>query len=75
MLFDWNDGGELSTEVDDINKANKKKKVRIKINISSNRNTSKKVIEEGGGLPQDIAKHRQQAFEWAIKVGWIKQEK
>jgi hypothetical protein len=71
MLFDWNDNGELFTVVDDIEKANKRRKeLGLKTVEEATEAHRKEVVEEGGGPPKDIKKHRQMALEWAIKVGW-----
>lgn len=71
MLFDWNDDGELFTRVDDIEKANKRRaSLGLKSIEEATEAHRKEIIEEGGGPPKDIVKHRQMAKNWAIKVGW-----
>jgi len=72
LLFDWNDDGEMFAHVDNIDAANERRKAlglktTVQEAIESHR---KEVEEEGGGAPKDIAKHREMAEQWAIRVGW-----
>lgn len=71
MLFDWNEDGQLYTEVDDIEKANERRKqLGLKTIHQAAELHRKEVEEQGGGPPADIKKHRLLASEWAIKTGW-----
>lgn len=71
MLFDWNENGQLSTELDSIELANeRRKKLGLKTVQEATEIHRKEVVDEGGGPPKDIKKHSQLASEWAIIVGW-----
>lgn len=70
IVFDWNDDGELVTVVDDLEEANQRRKELGLKTVEEATAAHRKGVEEGGGPPIDIKKHRRKALEWAIRVGW-----
>ena len=58
MLFDWNENGQLYTEVDDIEQANeRRKKLGLKTVQEATDAHRKEIEAEGGGPPNDINRH------------------
>lgn len=71
MLFDWSDDGEFTALVDDIDKANQRRKeIGLNTTIQEAAAAHRKEVEKEGGPPKDIPHHRKLANDWAIKVGW-----
>jgi len=72
LLFDWNDDGEMFSNVEDINTVNERRKgIGIKSTVQESMKTHRRAVdEEGGGPPKDIPKHREMTEQWAVRVGW-----
>lgn len=71
MLFDWDESGNLFTNVDDVEDANKRRKALGLMTIEEATKKHKQEIEkEGGGPPSDYKKHKAMEAEWAKRVGW-----
>lgn len=75
MIFDWDDNGQLSTRVDDVAKANQRRRelglVAIEEATVQHR---RELVAEGGKPPGDLQAHKRRACEWARKVGWRDEE-
>lgn len=71
MIFDWNEKGELYTNVDNIESANER---RMLLGLKSVEEAIKihrrEIEEEGGGAPADILEHKRKESAWAKRVGW-----
>jgi len=71
MLFDWNEKGELYTNVDDMTMANER---RLKLGLKSIEEAvklhRKEIEEEKGGPPADFHEHKRKELAWAQRVGW-----
>ena len=71
MLFDWNEKGELFTNVDDLVLANeRRKKLGLKSIEEATKLHRKEIEEEGGGPPADFHEHKRKELAWAKRVGW-----
>jgi len=71
MMFDWNEQGELYTNVDDTTMANER---RLKLGLKSIEEAvklhRKEIEEEKGGPPVDFHEHKRKELAWAKRVGW-----
>ena len=71
MLFDWNERGELYTNVDDISLANER---RMTLGLKSievaTKLHRKEIEEEAGGPPSDFHERKRKEIAWAKRVGW-----
>lgn len=71
MLFDWNEKGELYTNVENLKLANER---RLKLGLKSVEEATKlhrkEIEEEVGGPPADYHEHKRKESAWAKRVGW-----
>jgi hypothetical protein len=71
MLFDWNEKGELYTNVDNVTLANKRRKrLGLKSIEEATKLHSQEIEKEGGGPPSDFHEHKRKEAAWAKRVGW-----
>jgi len=71
-IFDWNESGELTCEVDDpVNLELRRKVVGLPPFHEELKKHKQEVDEEGGRPPADYNQYKLKAREWAIEVGWL----
>lgn len=71
MLFDWDESGELVVNVDDVTKANqRRKRLGLKTLEEAIQLHRKYIEQEGGGPPKNIQEHKRMARAWSKRVGW-----
>lgn len=72
MLFDWNEAGIFTTNVDDVELANQRRKeIGLESIEEATINFRKEVEQENAGPRPDYHEHKRLEKEWAIRVGWL----
>jgi hypothetical protein len=71
LVFDWDEQGELNTKVDDVAKANaRRKRLGLPPLAEALREQRRIIREEGAAPPDDLKEYRRREAEWAERVGW-----
>ncbi|MDX1514187.1 MAG: DUF6624 domain-containing protein [Gammaproteobacteria bacterium] len=70
-VFDWNEEGELSCELEDSEAVDiKRREVGLPPFADDLRRHREEVRAEGGGPPEDYRAYRRKVRDWARRVGW-----
>ena len=71
LMFDWDENGELVANVENVARANERRKSlglkTLANDLLTYKNETKKV---GGGPPKDFCEHKRLELAWAKRVGW-----
>ena len=71
MLFDWDESGELSANVENLELANELRRGMGLKTVEEAKELHRKEIKmEGGRPPSDYHEHKRQEQAWAKRVGW-----
>ena len=71
MLFDWDESGELITNVENLDLANDLRREMGLITVKEAKARHRQEIAmEGGRPPSDYHEHKRQEEAWAKRVGW-----
>lgn len=71
LIFDWDENGQMNTNVDDVAKANEQRKQLGLATIEEDIDRWRKDVEvEGASPPTDYYEYRHKAEDWAKRVGW-----
>ena len=72
MFFDWDESGKLTVDVENISKANeKRKKLGLESIEEAMSNHENDLLKEKSSKPKDIKEYKRQSRKWATSVGWI----
>lgn len=71
LIFDWDENGQMNTNVDDVATANERRKRLDLATIEEDIDRWRKDVEvEGASPPGDYFEYRRKAEDWAKRVGW-----
>lgn len=72
MLFDWDEDGVFTTNVDDVDLANqRRKKIGLDTIEEATKNFREEIEKEGAAPRPDYHEHKRLEKEWAKRVGWL----